>query len=40
MVTPAFLPGTAPLALPGQILLVLGDFRGDIWMLDLNEGQR
>jgi Tol biopolymer transport system component len=40
MVMPAFLPGTAPLALPGQILLVLGDFRGDIWMLDLNEGQR
>ena len=40
MVMPAFLPGTAPLALPGQILLVLGDFRGDIWMLDLNAGQR
>ena len=37
---PAFLPGTAPLAIPGQILFVLGDFRGDIWMMDLNAGQR
>ncbi len=34
MVMPAFLPGTAPLAIPGQILLVLGDFRGDVWMMD------
>ena len=36
MMLPAFLPGTAPLALSDQILFVLGDFRGDIWMLDLN----
>jgi Tol biopolymer transport system component len=36
MMMPAFLPGTTPLAVPGQILFVLGDFRGDIWMLDLN----
>jgi len=35
MVMPAFLPGTAPLATPGQILLMLGEFRGDIWMMDL-----
>ncbi len=36
MMMPAFLPGTAPLALPDQIIFVLGDFRGDVWMLDLN----
>jgi hypothetical protein len=35
MVMPAFLPGTAPLGIPGQILFVLGDFRGDVWMMDL-----
>ncbi|MGE5837920.1 MAG: hypothetical protein ACM4AI_25835 [Acidobacteriota bacterium] len=27
--------GTAPIAAPDQILLVLGDFRGDIWMMEL-----
>ena len=40
IVMPAFLPGTAPLATPDQILLVLGDYRGDIWMMDLNAGER
>ena len=25
---PAYLPGTAPIATPDQIILVLGDFRG------------
>ena len=31
---PAYIQGTAPIAAPDQILLVLGDFRGDIWMMD------
>jgi hypothetical protein len=28
-------PGTAPIATPDQIIFVLGDFRGDIWMMDI-----
>jgi Tol biopolymer transport system component len=36
MVMPAYLPGTAPIATPDQIILVLGDFRGDIWMMELD----
>ncbi len=35
MLMPAYLPGTAPIATPDQILLVLGDFRGDVWVMDL-----
>jgi Tol biopolymer transport system component len=35
MLVPTFLNGTAPLVAPDQILLVLGDFRGDIWIRDL-----
>jgi Tol biopolymer transport system component len=35
MVMPAYLPGTAPVATPDDILLVLGDFRGDVWLMDL-----
>jgi len=35
MMMPAYLPGTAPIATPDRILLVLGDFRGDIWLMDL-----
>jgi Tol biopolymer transport system component len=34
MLMPAYLPGTAPLATPDQIILVLGDFRGDVWLMD------
>jgi Tol biopolymer transport system component len=34
MLMPAYLPGTAPIATPDQIVLVLGDFRGDIWLMD------
>jgi hypothetical protein len=33
MLMPAYLPGTAPIATPGQIML--GDFRGDVWMMEL-----
>jgi hypothetical protein len=35
MLMPAYLPGTAPIATHDQILLVLGDFRGDIWIKDI-----
>jgi Tol biopolymer transport system component len=35
MMMPAYLPGTAPIATPDQIILVLGDYRGDIWLMDL-----
>ena len=35
MVMPAFLSGTAPVATSDRIVLVLGDFRGDVWMMDL-----
>jgi Tol biopolymer transport system component len=37
MVMPAYLPGTAPIATPDQIILVLGDFRGDVWLMDLDQ---
>ena len=36
MLMPAYLPGTAPIATPDQIILVLGDFRGDIWLMELH----
>jgi Tol biopolymer transport system component len=35
MLMPVYLPGTAPVATSDQILLVLGDFRGDVWLMDL-----
>jgi hypothetical protein len=35
MVIPAYLPGTAPLATPAEIILVLDDFRGDIWWMEV-----
>ncbi len=35
MVMPAFLSGTAPIAISDQIIFVLGDFRGDVWMMEL-----
>ena len=36
MLMPAYLPGTAPIATPDQIILVLGDFRGDVWLMELD----
>jgi len=36
MLMPAYLPGTAPIATRDQIILVLGDFRGDVWLMDLS----
>jgi hypothetical protein len=35
MVMPAFVSGTAPIATSDQIIFVLGDFRGDVWTMDL-----
>ena len=35
MLMPADLRGTVPIATSDQIILVLGDFRGDVWMMDL-----
>jgi Tol biopolymer transport system component len=35
LLMPAYLAGTAPIATPDQIILVLGDFRGDVWLMDL-----
>ena len=36
MMMPAYIGGTAPIATADHILLVLGDFRGDVWMMDLD----
>jgi len=36
MLATTLITGTAPIAAPDQILLVLGDVRGDIWMMDLD----
>jgi hypothetical protein len=36
MMMPAYLPGMAPIATPDQIILALGDFRGDVWLMDLD----
>jgi Tol biopolymer transport system component len=33
---PAFLNGTGPIATSDQIIFILGDFRGDVWMMDLD----
>jgi len=35
MVMPAYLPGTTPIATPDEIYMILGDFRGDVWLMDL-----
>jgi Tol biopolymer transport system component len=33
MIVPAAMAGTAPLATTDRLVLVLGDFRGDVWMM-------
>lgn len=35
MMMPAYMPGMSPIATPDQIILVLGDFRGDVWIMDV-----
>jgi hypothetical protein len=32
MLMAAYLPETSPIATPDQIILVLGDFPGDVWL--------
>jgi len=33
MIVPASMVGTAPIATPDRLVFVLGDFRGDVWMM-------
>ena len=35
MIVPAMMTGTAPVVAPDQIIFVLGDFRGDVWIRDV-----
>ena len=35
MIVPAMMTGTAPVVAPDQIVFVLGDFRGDVWIRDV-----
>jgi len=35
MVIPTVMTGTSPVATADQLILILGDFRGDIWMIDV-----
>ena len=35
MIVPTLVTAVAPIAAPDQIILVLGDYRGDIWMMDV-----
>jgi Tol biopolymer transport system component len=35
MIVPAMVTGTAPIVAPDQIIFVLGDFRGDVWIRDI-----
>lgn len=35
MIVPAMVNGTVPVVAPDQIIFVLGDFRGDIWLMDI-----
>jgi Tol biopolymer transport system component len=35
MMIPTFLSGTTPIATSDRIIFVLGDFRGDVWLMDL-----
>jgi Tol biopolymer transport system component len=35
MIVPAGITGTGPVVAPDQIVFVLGDFRGDVWITDI-----
>jgi dipeptidyl aminopeptidase/acylaminoacyl peptidase len=35
MIVPVMMSGTAPIVAPDQIIFVLGDFRGDVWIRDV-----
>ena len=34
MIVPAMVTGTAPIVAPDQMIFILGDFRGDVWIRD------
>jgi Tol biopolymer transport system component len=36
LMIPSYLPGTAPIVIHDRMILVLGDFRGDIWLMELD----
>ena len=35
MIVPAMMTSIAPIVAPDQIIFVLGDFRGDVWIRDV-----
>ena len=35
MIVPAMMTGTTPIVAPDQIIFVLGDYRGDVWIRDV-----
>ncbi len=35
MIVPSMITAVAPIAAPDQIIFVLGDYRGDVWMMDV-----
>ena len=35
MIVPTMMSGTAPIVAPDQIILVLGNYRGDVWLRDV-----
>ena len=35
-IVPAMVTSVAPIAAPDQIIFVLGDFRGDVWLIELD----
>jgi hypothetical protein len=40
MVVPTSMVGMTPVATSDRIILVMGDFRGDVWTLDLGPARR
>ena len=34
MIVPAMISSVAPIAAPDQIIFVLGDYRGDVWLMN------
>jgi Tol biopolymer transport system component len=40
MIVPAAMAGTAPVAARDRLVFVLGDFRGDVWMMEISRDSR
>jgi Tol biopolymer transport system component len=38
MIVPAAMAGTAPIATRDRLIFVLGDFRGDVWLMEISRG--